>query len=671
MKFSALSGALAMGIASSFMLAGCVEETEPKNAADMILTGGYIYTVDADRSVAEAIAIKGNKIVAVGDVTSVMQHKGDSTVVRDLEGKMVLPGLHDMHIHAMGSVTPDMCDLDSVARPLDELVPVIKECVEKYANEEGKWMPVLQWNPFEGNQPSEQFPTIRAALDAAAPHNPIIMWGNDGHHGAVNSAALASLDVPINAETLETTYADYKILIAVDEKGEPTGGMTEEARNLVRADMDADMLGLSTPVENLMPRVAAKMASNGLTSIQDAAVTENVLENYLWLEKSGGMTFRVRTALLAHMEDHHDAQEGKVPAVMKEINALREKAKGAKFVRSNAMKIFADGVMEGNPYAEPPTLPNAALLDGFLQPIFTVDSDTGNADVTGYVDLEGDLCKQVQADIEAYKDTAVVEAFKAKNGFFPVQCLKSYGKLELSAGDLKALVQAATEEGYHIHIHAIADHAVRISIDAYEAVKETADAKGVTQSVAHVQIAKSEDVKRLGKLGAYVAFTYNWATPEPEYEMVVIPFVDEVKGLKDLYNHDHYYMKNAYPFRTVLKSGGVPVFGSDTPVGSRNPRPFENMATALTRSNGDDLVLNASETLDIHETIASYTINSAMMMDHDDKLGSLEVGKLADIVILDHNLVDRANVGDYEAIERTKVLTTIFDGKVVYEAEAK
>ena len=659
--------ALLLGVAPFLIACGEQASTPQHVAADIVLENGYIYTVDADRSVAQSIAIKGNKIVAVGATAVVAAHIGPNTEVRDLGGKMVMPGLHDMHIHALGSVKPDMCDLGGEGIPLDTLVATVKECVTHYKVAEGDWMPVLQWNPFEGNQPSNAYPTIRAALDAAAPNNPIIMWGNDGHHGAVNTLALNSPTVPINAESLKTTYAEFAGLIAVDTNGEPTGGMTEGARNIVRADMDNDMLGVSASAEALMPRVAAKMAQTGITSLQDAAVTKSVLAHYKWLDDNDGMTFRVRTALLAR------ADGGKSPAtadaishMINSVNEMRASVDGAKYIRANAVKLFADGVLEGNPYGNPPTMPNAAMIDGFHQPLFTINNETGNADVTGYVDLESALCKTVQQSPTIYASKDAITAFLSENGFVPKQCLKQYGVLDTTEDIIKSYVKAATENDYHVHIHALGDKAVRVSADAFEQTKELADKKGLTQSIAHLQIGKTEDIKRLGALGAYVAFTYIWATPEPEYEMTVIPFMDKVKGINDLYNPDHYYMKNGYPFKSILDNGGVPVFGSDTPVGNRNPRPFGSMEIALTREFGGR-VLNASERLNIHEAIASFTINSAGMMARRDELGSLEVGKLADLIVLDQNVVELAENGDVSKISDTKVLTTVFDGRIVHD----
>jgi hypothetical protein len=564
-----------------------------------------------------------------------------------------------MHIHALGVVKPDMCDLDGKPLSLDELSAFVKACIAEFRVGDGEWLPVLQWNPFEGNDPTEAIPTLRAALDAASDRHPIILWGNDAHHGAVNSAALAAPEVPIDSETLATVYAHVRDLVATDESGAPTGRVSEHARYIMRPDMDADMMGVGMSPGELMPSVAASLASAGITSIQDPKVSDAILAHYLWLAKNGDMTFRARTALMLEPE-----QVTSNKAINWAIDA-RASATGTEHLQVNAVKIFADGVLEGDPYGKPPVQPNAAMLDGFLQPVFSVDPETGAADIVGYVDPDSQECRDARRNMPALEEASSADAFKERLGFWPAQCRRSFGSLVFPENRFKDLVHSAIGNGFHVHVHAISDHAARLTADAFEDTADLAAANALTQSVAHLQIAKDDDVQRLGQLGAYAAFTYLWAKPEPEYEMTVIPFIDEVGGIDDLYNPDHYYVSNAYPFRSFLRAGGIPVFGSDVPVGSRDPRPFASMRYALKREFEGN-ALNPAESLDIHEAIAAFTINGAHLMGHADILGSLEVGKEADLIVIDRNLVDLAANDDAEAIEETRVLMTMFRGRVVY-----
>jgi hypothetical protein len=173
-------------------------------------------------------------------------------------------------------------------------------------------------------------------------------------------------------------------------------------------------------------------------------------------------------------------------------------------------------------------------------------------------------------------------------------------------------------------------------------------------------------------MGLFVAFTHSWSNPEPEYLMTVVPFIDEIESRADLYDPNHYHSKNVYPVRSIQDLGGLVVGGSDAPVESRDPMPFTNIEQAITRDMGDrpDIPpLNAGERLDIHSILAAYTINGARVMSHAEKVGSLEVGKLADLIVIDQDVVGLAESGRAHEISETQVLLTLFDGRVVFEHE--
>ncbi len=648
------------------LLAGC--QPAQQEIADLVLTNGYVYTVDESRHVAEAVAVKDNTIVFVGSAEDVVAYIGDSTDVRDLDGAMVMPGIHDMHVHALGTIEPDMCDLDSESLSLEEMVPVLQACIEEYEIAPDDWLIVLQWAFSSGNQPSENLPNIRAALDAVSETRPIFMWGDDGHHGAANSVALAMARnedgeiIGLSADTLNSGFADFKPMVGVDESGEPTGGINEDARTLVRPNFLEDMLGMGASPEETMPRVAARMAESGITSLQDAIVTPQTLSSYGWLEASGLMTFRLRAALAEPPTEDIDA----IDDHLRYLQMQRDQFADSKLIQANAVKLFADGVLEGNPLTAPPTLPVAAMLQDFKQPIFGGSIDEGTFDIVGYVDPERESCKSVQANPDEYSDIDRIKAFESEYGFFPQQCIPQSGILEHHEAFIRAYIRKATQAGFHVHVHALADKAVRIAVDEFAKVKDLADQSGLTQSLAHVQLAHPDDQKRIGELGISVVFTFVWTASGTEYEMMVAPFIDEVDGVADLYNTDNYYMKNVYPAKSIQDFGGILVNGSDAPVGSRDPMPLVSLAQAIYRSNGET-VLNEKERIDIHSAIAAFTINGARLFGHADKLGSIETGKIADIIVLDQNIVELAERDEPENIGKTKVAMTIFDGKIVFE----
>ena len=652
-----------------FLVAGCqnVDRAEP---AELVLTNAYVYTVDDERSVAEAVAIRGSEIVYVGSADGVEEYVGESTEVRNMDGAMLMPGIHDMHIHALGTVKPNMCDLASTSYSLEELVPVLQQCIVDYEVAEGDWLIVLQWAFSGGNQPSEDLPNIRAALDAVSTEHPIFLYGNDGHHGAANSLALSSAtnengeNIEINAASLQSDYAFFKPMINVDASGEPTGGVNEDARMLIRHAWFEDMLGMSGDLDETMSRVAKKIASTGITTLQDAIVTPDTLAAYGRLETSGEMTFRFRAAMVEPPTESID----EIDAHLDILKTLRDQYADYEYVSADGVKLFADAVLEGNPLTFPPTLPVAAMLEQFKQPIFGGSVEDGSFDVMGYVDPARDTCQSVQADPESYMESERMDSFVSEFGFYPQQCIPQGGVLEHEEAFLRAYIRKATEAGFHVHVHALADKGVRIAVDELGKVKEIADRNGTSQSLAHVQIAHPDDQKRIGELGISVVFTFVWATPGVQYEMMVVPFIDEIDGVADLYNPDSYYMQNAYPAKSVQTFGGNLVNGSDAPVGNRDPMPFASLQQAVFRSNGE-VVLNEAQRVDIHSAIEAFTINGARLFGHEDMVGSIEVGKKADIIALSQNIVALAEDDRHYEISNTEVTLTVFDGRIVHDRD--
>ena len=665
-----------LSLALLILLAGCQEAPrESANTADLVLSNGYVYTVDGRRRIAQAVAVKDKRIIAVGSDEAISPFIGAGTRVYDLQGRMVMPGLHDAHIHTLGIVQPDICDIRSQAMTLDELVVFLKDCLERFPVPEGQWMAVPQWNFTSGNQPSETYPTMRAALDAVSTEHPIILYGNDGHHGAVNSMALSLAKDPsgkqagLSAQTLEDVFSDYAQLVAVDAAGEPAGGVNEGARELMNPPSVFDvMLGAGDNVPRaFMVKVAEKLAANGITSVQDAALKPDSLAAFADLERSGKMTFRLSAALFERPENSQsEAGLERIPGYVEEFSRAREKYSGDELIALDTVKLFVDGVIEGDPLTTPPTLPNAAVLSDYRQPRFRVDMENERLDLLGYVDTNSELCRSVR-DSDQYRGYAASNSFNEQHGFFPSQCLTNNGVLEHSEAFIHSFVRQMTEAGFSVHAHAIGDRAVRVALDAFAQNKQAADRAGLTQSIAHAQLVHPDDRQRLGQLGVYLAMTFAWVLPDPVYDMSVIPFIEQVGSLEGMYDPGFYYMQNVYPAQSVLAAGGFVVAGSDAPVDTREPRPFVNLQQAVTRSAGG-MAYNAGERLSIEQAIDAFTINAARLLKHADKVGSIEVGKLADMVVLNQNLVELVEQEQADHIAATRVLMTVFNGRVVYES---
>jgi len=645
----------------------------PAEPADLILVGGYVYTVDAARSVATAVAVRNGLIQAVGSDDEIRALQGEGTEVVELAGRMLLPGLQDAHLHIFGIVEPDACSLRSEPMPLADMVPYLQACIDRYAIRPGEWLPVDMWNFAEGNQVSAKYPNLRAALDAVSDQHPIFLWGNDGHHGAANSLALATArdaqgkTVGLSAETLATVFAEYRDLVGVDDEGAPDGGLHEHARGLLTMPPRRDPAKLGP----LLPAINEVLARNGITSVQEASLEPAYLPYLRDFEASGDMHFRLQVATRLEPADYRDPLTGEVnlDAMLDDLQAIRESFAGSALIRPQAVKIFADGVLEGNPYADPPTLPNAAALQAYRQPRFHYDPVAGSVDVVGYVDTASPLCEETRANMQRFKDRAASESFRSEHGFHPGQCAISHGVMADAADFMKAYARRLHDAGFTIHIHAIGDRAVRAAADALEPVAPRGGGNPQRHGMAHLQLVHPDDQKRIGEMGLYLAWTFAWALTNPEYDLTVMPFLDDVTDEGGIYAPGHYAMRNSYPARSMARHGAVTVAGSDAPVDDRSPRPYINMAVGVTRQGADGCVLNADEALDIHQMIAAYTINGARHLNHENLTGSIEPGKKADLAVLDRNIVELYDSGKPLDIRNTRVDLTVFEGKVIYLRE--
>jgi hypothetical protein len=152
--------------------------------------------------------------------------------------------------------------------------------------------------------------------------------------------------------------------------------------------------------------------------------------------------------------------------------------------------------------------------------------------------------------------------------------------------------------------------------------------------------------------------------------MSTVPFLQHMSGnsYESRMVPGSYYFENSYPFRGVRAAGGIVVGGSDAPVGTRDPQPFVNIATAVLRHATGDQPLNAGQALTVREALAAYTIDGARFLGRERDFGSLEAGKSADFIIVDRDVLALADGGKAGEIAATRVLETWFRGQRVYRA---
>jgi predicted amidohydrolase YtcJ len=229
---------------------------------------------------------------------------------------------------------------------------------------------------------------------------------------------------------------------------------------------------------------------------------------------------------------------------------------------------------------------------------------------------------------------------------------KNRGKLDLDP-KFAQLVTKLDAAGLAVHVHAIGDKAVRTSLDAFAAARKANGDKDNRHSIAHLQLVHPDDFPRFKALGVIADFQLLWAKREPANEEPLEPYLGP-----DRYRH-------LYPAGSLHAAGAMIVGGSDWDVTSYNP--FCAFQTAVTRSGGKGQeALNIGEKISLTTAVDAYTINAAFALKQESTTGSLEVGKRADLVVLDRDIfsVDPYTIGD------TKVLGTYLDGRLVYMAPA-
>ncbi|MEP4147046.1 MAG: amidohydrolase family protein [Halioglobus sp.] len=633
-------------------------------AVDLVVVSGAIYTADAQQREVQAFAVRGDVIEAVGSNEDIMALAGEATTVLDLDGRRVLPGLHDTHIHPLGIVKYDGCNLNSEAMNLQELADFVAACVERQGLVESAWLAVRQWNFSENNRPAGELANIRQALDAGAPDNPVMLLGNDGHHQGTNSLGLALArnaageQVGLSAKTLAADFQAYRHYVGVDETGEPNGAVNESSVELLGGPsiLTAD-LDLIAAEAHQVPK---RLNSLGITAIQEAAYMPELIPFYSKMSSvESELPLRIRLAQFLPPQLFTSEQgELDMDALLTAAATIRDLYRDQPNINANALKLFADGVMEGNPLEVPPTLPNAAALRNYHQPLVGLDSETGEVGLRGYVDLQGEACAGWAGD------ATQTDGFMQRHGFHPGQCRSENGVLAAPREHILEFLAAADAAGYAVHIHAIGDRAVRTAVDAIAQVTE-ADVTTNPHSMAHLQLVADEELKRIGELKIPLAMTYAWAVKNPEYDMTVIPFIEKLDGPEDMYDPDSYYYQHFYPVVSIQQAGGVLAAGSDAPVESDDPRPFLNIQAAVTRDRGQGS-FNPAQRLAILDAIDAYTINGARLMNQSDLTGSIEPGKKADFIVLNQDIVKLHANDQSSKIGQTQVLQTWFDGRQVY-----
>lgn len=534
--------------------------------AELVLINGGIYTVDAERSWAEAAAVRGGAFVTVGSNADVESLIGPQTRVIDLTGHMALPGFHDAHVHpTAGGYALLGCDLEGLASVEATIAAVTACALDK---DEG-W---LEGHAFNLSLFGQDGPH-KSLLDAVSITRPIILWGSDGHNAWANSTALELAG--ITAETPDPPLG----VIERDPDGSPSGTLRETAQELVRAAMpkptlEGNVRALRTGISHLN--------SCGITSFIDAWVGLEDYQSYQAIDRAGGMTARVVTSLTyeSGFAKHYGDEFDQVLAGRHQYESER--------ISNGSVKLFLDGVLEGE---------TAALVEP-------------------YVGMHG-----------------------------------KRGDLILEPDALNAAVSRFDAMGLQVHMHAIGDQAVRAGLDAIEAARQANGPSDNRHHISHLQLIHVDDIERFATLDTAANFQALWAYPDDWIMELNLPVLGEER------------VQGMYPIGSVLRAGGRIVGGSDWNVSSANP--LDAIETAVRRQDAlapDGPVLNENERVSVATMIDAYTINAAWLMHHETITGSVEVGKRADIVVLDRNLFEIP----VTEINEAQVVETLLDGETIW-----
>ncbi|MFQ5414243.1 MAG: amidohydrolase [Phycisphaerae bacterium] len=541
--------------------------------ADVAIVNASIWTgAPTDRAAGRtvsapvALAVQGQRIVAVGDAVSVRARIGPKTRVIDARGRRVIPGITDSHTHMVsGGLQLGRLHLRDV-RSRDAFIRAVAD--EAKTKAPGAWVIGGRWSVESWADPQ---PPDKGWLDPVTGDKPVFLTRMDGHQALVNSAALrlAGIDARGPADPAGGE------IVRDPTTGEPTGILKESAMGLVAAHMPD-----TTPAERYDAFRRAMRHANalGVTSVHDMCSLAD-LDVFRRAYKAGEMTVRVNAYLsVSDWAAHVDKLDG--------------------YGLHNAM----------------------VHLHGFK----------------GFMD--GSLGSRTAYMRAPYRDATAETRYPR-------------GQLNDMADPpeaFKALVAMADGHGVQLAVHAIGDEANHLLLDAYAYAAGRNGARDARHRVEHAQHLLMPDIPRFAALGVV-------ASMQPFHKADDGRYADEALEPERL--------AGSYAYRQLLSAGALLVFGSDWPVVTMDP--FAGIDAAVNARTLDGKVWLPSHSIGVEAAIRAYTVSPQHAVHRERRLGTLQVGKLADLVILsaDPLTMRRENVGAVRAV------LTMVDGRVVFERE--
>jgi predicted amidohydrolase YtcJ len=567
-------------LAAIVFLSGCSSPQTP----DLILHSGKVVTVDSGFRIAEAVAIRGDRIVAVGTNADIMRLAGSGTEQIDLEGKTVLPGLIDTHVHSTSAAVhefdheiPDMETIDDVLRYIESRTKAVPE---------GSWIWVRQ--VFITRLKEQRYPT-RQELDKVAPKHPVVF--STGPDASLNSLALKLSGIDRN---FQITDGKPGRIERDPRSGEPTGILRNCSRFIkgepaVRTPSKEDRL-------RKLKELMADYNRVGLTSIADRNAGDDAVELYRELRDRGEATCRVFLSYAVNAQEPVEKAETRIRQAAKHPLHRYDN-----MVWLRGIKVFLDG--------------------GML---------TGSA----YMREPWGVSKVYSIDDPSYRGMRYIEHDK-----------------------LVRLARTALENDLQFTAHSVGDGAVHALIDAYAEINHTLPVRDRRPSISHCNFMSLEAVRQMKELGIVADLQPAWL------------WLDGATLLKHFGNERLSYFQ---PYKTIFEHGVIVGGGSDhmQKIGGKrsvNPyNPFLGMWIALNRiPKGAGEPLHSEQRISREEAIRLYTINNAWLTFEEREKGSIEPGKLADLIVLKQDIL----TCPIDEVQNIEVERTYLGGKLVYRDE--
>jgi len=529
--------------------------------ADKILINGKIWTVNPGQPWAEAVAVRGNKIVAVGTTPEIQKMAGRETKTIDLKNAFVLPGFIDSHVHFVNGGFSLMNVQLREAKSKEELVARIAAKAKSLSP--GEWI-------LNGDWDQTQFSPVELPrkewIDAVTPDNPVCVSRLDGHMVLANSLALK-----LGSVTGKTPVPPGGEIVRDPTTGEPTGILKDAAMDLICSRIPEPSAAQKLRAAEAALRYAAE---KGVTSVHDVSGEEG-FDIYQDLLQNHKLTTRIYFY---------------VPITSIDL------VLGLKLKTS-----FGNDLLE------------FAGLKGFA------DGSLGSA--TAYF-------------FEPYSDDPKASGL-LHGQMFP-------------QGVMEKRILAADQGGLQVAIHAIGDRANAVILDIFERTARQSGERDRRFRIEHAQHLRPSDLPRFGKLKVI-------ASVQPYH------LIDDGRWAETKIGRER--ARWTYPFRSFLANGATLACGSDWPVAPMDP--VMGIYAAVTRRTLDEKNPDGwipEQKISLAEAIRGFTINGAYAEFAEKKKGSIEPGKLADLVVLDKDLFALRP----EEIRAANVLLTMVDGEIVF-----